>query len=41
MAKKGRVIELPRDLIKDPYILGFLELKPEMQYSETVRTGDY
>jgi hypothetical protein len=35
LAEEGQIIELPKDLIKDPYILDFLELKAETQYSET------
>jgi predicted nuclease of restriction endonuclease-like (RecB) superfamily len=35
LAEEGQIIEMPKDLIKDPYILDFLELKTETQYSET------
>lgn len=35
LAEKGQIIEMPKDLIKDPYILEFLDLKPETQYSES------
>lgn len=35
LAEEGQIIEQPIDLIKDPYILEFLELKSETKYSET------
>lgn len=35
LAAEGQIIETPTDLIKDPYILEFLELKTETQYSES------
>ncbi len=34
LASQGQIIESPRDAIKDPYILEFLELKPQAAYSE-------
>jgi predicted nuclease of restriction endonuclease-like (RecB) superfamily len=34
LASQGQIIENPRDAIKDPYILEFLELKPHSSYSE-------
>lgn len=34
LAEKGQVIESPTDAIKDPYILEFLNLKEQHQYSE-------
>jgi len=34
MARKGHVIEKPEDMIKDPYILEFLNLKEEACYTE-------
>jgi predicted nuclease of restriction endonuclease-like (RecB) superfamily len=34
LANQGQIIESPRDAIKDPYILEFLELKPQAAYSE-------
>ena len=34
MSKKGQIIEKPKDIIKDPYILEFLDLKEETKYSE-------
>lgn len=34
LAQKGQVIENPLDLIKDPYILEFLNLPEQHQYSE-------
>lgn len=34
LANQGQIIESPRDAIKDPYILEFLELKPHSTYSE-------
>jgi predicted nuclease of restriction endonuclease-like (RecB) superfamily len=34
LANQGQIIESPRDAIKDPYILEFLELKPYSTYSE-------
>ena len=35
LAHKGQVIEKPEDAIKDPYILEFLGLKEEFDYSES------
>ncbi len=35
LSKKGQVIESPKDLIKDPYILEFLGLKEHHAYSES------
>jgi predicted nuclease of restriction endonuclease-like (RecB) superfamily len=35
LSKKGQIIEKPQDLIKDPYILEFLNLKELPQYSES------
>lgn len=32
---KGQIIEKPEDLVKDPYILEFLGLKEEMEYTES------
>jgi len=34
MAKKGQIVEKPEDVIKDPYILEFLNLKEETFYTE-------
>lgn len=34
LASQGQLIESPRDAIKDPYVLEFLELKPHAAYSE-------
>jgi predicted nuclease of restriction endonuclease-like (RecB) superfamily len=34
LASQGQIIENPRDAIKDPYILEFLELKAHSSYSE-------
>lgn len=34
LSKKGQVIVTPADIIKDPYILDFLELKEQDAYSE-------
>lgn len=34
LAKEGQIIEKPKDLIKDPYILEFLGLAEKAQYSE-------
>ena len=34
LSKKGHVIEKPSDAIKDPYILGFLDLQEKEFYSE-------
>lgn len=31
---KGQIIETPRDMVKDPYVLEFLGLKEEASYSE-------
>ena len=35
MSKKGQIIEKPEDIIKDPIILEFLNLKEEPNYNET------
>ncbi len=35
LAQKGQVIELPQHVIKDPYVLEFLDLKSSTQYSES------
>ena len=35
LADKGQIVETPRDLIKDPYVLEFLNLKEHHSYSET------
>ena len=35
LSKKGQIIESPKDMIKDPYILEFLGLKELPQYSES------
>jgi len=35
MAKKGQIIEKPEDVIKDPYILEFLNLNEETSYTES------
>lgn len=35
LAEKGQLLERPTDAIKDPYILEFLELKEQYQYSES------
>lgn len=35
LAEKGHVIEKPTDLLKDPYILEFLELPEQYSYSES------
>ena len=34
LAEKGQIIEKPKDLIKDPYILEFLGLSEKRDYSE-------
>lgn len=34
MARRGQVIENPEDAVKDPYILEFLGLKEETEYTE-------
>lgn len=34
LAQKGQIIEKPTDLLKDPYILEFLDLPEQHQYSE-------
>ena len=34
LASQGQIIEFPRDAIKDPYILEFLELEQRPSYSE-------
>ena len=35
MAKKGQIVEVPEDMIKDPYVLEFLGLKEEAVYTES------
>jgi predicted nuclease of restriction endonuclease-like (RecB) superfamily len=35
LSKKGQIIEKPKDIIKDPYILEFLGLPELLQYSES------
>lgn len=35
LATKGQIIEIPKDAIKDPYILEFLNLKEQYRYSES------
>jgi predicted nuclease of restriction endonuclease-like (RecB) superfamily len=35
LSKKGQIIESPKDMIKDPYILEFLGLQELPQYSES------
>ena len=35
LATEGQIIELPQDLIKDPYVLEFLGLSELPEYSET------
>lgn len=35
LAEKGQIIENPTDLLKDPYILEFLDLPEKHQYSES------
>ena len=35
LAKKGQIIESPQDLIKDPYVLEFLQLQENYRYSES------
>lgn len=35
MAQKGQLLEKPEDIIKDPYILEFLNLKEETAYTES------
>jgi predicted nuclease of restriction endonuclease-like (RecB) superfamily len=35
LSEKGQIIEKPKDLIKDPYILEFLGLPELHQYSES------
>ncbi|MBI4680753.1 MAG: DUF1016 domain-containing protein [Nitrospirae bacterium] len=35
LAKKGHLIEAPEDVIKDPYVLEFLNLKEENVYTES------
>lgn len=40
LAEKGQIIEKPTDILKDPYILEFLDLKEQHQYSESeLETG--
>ncbi|MEP7195291.1 MAG: PDDEXK nuclease domain-containing protein [Saprospiraceae bacterium] len=40
LAEKGQIIEKPKDLIKDPYILEFLNLPESISYSETELEGE-
>ncbi|OGR62237.1 MAG: hypothetical protein A2X34_10655 [Elusimicrobia bacterium GWC2_51_8] len=35
LSQKGHIIEKPHDLVKEPYVLEFLGLKEESEYSET------
>ncbi len=35
LARKGQIVEETKDLVKDPYILEFLNLEESSQYSET------
>lgn len=35
LSEKGQIIETPQDTLKDPYILEFIGLKEENQYSES------
>lgn len=35
MSEKGQIIEKPLDILKDPYILEFLDLPVQQQYSES------
>lgn len=35
LARKGQIIEKPEDAVKDPYILEFLGLKEEAEYTES------
>lgn len=35
LAKRGHIIETPEDVIKDPYVLEFLNLKEEAVYTES------
>ena len=35
LSQKGQILNNPQDVVKDPYILEFLELKEETSYSET------
>jgi len=35
LAEKGQIIEKPTDILKDPYILEFLDLPEQHQFSET------
>lgn len=35
LSKKGQIIETPKDMIKDPYVLEFLGLEELPQYSES------
>lgn len=35
LSKKGLTLQLPRDAIKEPYVLEYLGLKEEKEYSET------
>jgi predicted nuclease of restriction endonuclease-like (RecB) superfamily len=35
LSQKGHIIEKPHDMVKEPYVLEFLGLKEESEYSET------
>ena len=35
LAEKGQIVEKPTDILKDPYILEFLDLPDQHQYSES------
>ena len=35
LSEKGQIIENPKDMIKDPYILEFIGLQEQPEYSET------
>jgi len=35
LSKKGQIIETPRDMVKDPYVLEFLGLEEKNSYSES------
>jgi len=35
LSKKGQIIEAPKDIVKDPYILEFLRLEQKPAYTET------
>ncbi|WP_312390419.1 PDDEXK nuclease domain-containing protein [Chryseobacterium sp.] len=40
LSEKGQIIEKPKDLIKDPYILEFLGLEEKPNYSENYLEGE-